>query len=92
MFSQKVSINFDTFGHAHITFFHGKKLLSLGKLTKLEGFSLGKLTEMEHFSLGKLTDMEHFSLGKLTRMEHFSLGKLTLNICNLLLFMYIMKK
>ena len=70
MFSQKVSINFDTFGHAHITFFHGKKLLSLGKLTKLEGFSLGKLT----------------------RMEHFSLGKLTLNICNLLLFMYIMKK
>ena len=36
--------------------------------------------------------MEHFSLGKLTEMEGFSLGKLTLNICKLLLFMYIMKK
>ena len=47
---------------------------------------------MEHFSLGKLTRMEHFSLGKLTEMDGFSLGKLTLNICYLLLFMYIMQK
>ena len=76
-----MSIIFDTLTHAHISFFHDKNFLSLGKLTEMEGFSLGKLTEMEGFSLGKLTEIEGFSL-----------GKLTFNICNLLLFMYIMQK